>query len=225
MIIRQPSEDEPGQTIEAAWAELRAFPAEGRLLARVHQFTLQMGDARFETPGTEELSLTFDTFGRGSRSRSPSNYALAEIKPAIREHRKRLDQIEQAQTAQAAFAMLMGNFESLSPEAWQPLARSAASTQTQLHKFYTEPWRRWANGFSCLCFVLVGAPVAIRLRFSEFIASFFLCFLPILFVYYPLMAVSLKQAKNGAIPPQTIWLGNIVLALVGAWLLRKVIRY
>jgi lipopolysaccharide export system permease protein len=225
LIILQSSEDEPGLTIEAAWAELKAFPTQGRLLARVHQFTFQRGDVWFENPSTDEISLAFDTFGRGSHSRSPSNYALAEIKPAIVEQRKNLDHIEEAQTAQAAFAMLTGDFESLSPHAWQPLERSITSTQTLLNKFHTEPWRRWANGFSCLCFVLIGAPVAIRMRFSEFIASFFVCFLPILFVYYPLLAVSVKQAKNGAMPPQGVWLGNVVLALAGAWLLRKVIRY
>jgi lipopolysaccharide export system permease protein len=71
---------------------------------------------------------------------------------------------------------------------------------------------------------LIGAPVAIRLRYSEFIASFFVCFLPILVVYYPLMAVSVSNAKDGAMPPQAVWLGNVVLALAGVWLLRRVVR-
>jgi lipopolysaccharide export system permease protein len=90
---------------------------------------------------------------------------------------------------------------------------------------HTEPWRRWANGFSCLCFVLIGAPMAIRLRHAEFLAIFFACFLPILVVYYPLMAVSVDQAKDGVFPPPAVWLGNVVLAILGAWMLRRVIRY
>jgi lipopolysaccharide export system permease protein len=196
------------------------------LSVKVHNFTWQKaGQLSGEFPGTQELSLALDTFGHGSRSRSPSNYALAEIKPAIAEQRKTIEQIQQAQSAQAAFAMLTGDFDSLSPTAWQAHERSLSNAETQLHRFQTEPWRRWANGFSCLCFVLIGAPVAIRLRFSEFIASFFICFLPILVVYYPLIAVSVKQAKYGAMPPQAVWLGNFVLALAGVWLLRKVIRY
>ena len=82
-----------------------------------------------------------------------------------------------------------------------------------------------ANGFSCLCFVLIGAPMAIRLRHAEFLASFFACFLPILLVYYPLLMGAVGQAKDGAVPPPTVWLGNIVLALWGLWLMRRVIRY
>ena len=63
------------------------------------------------------------------------------------------------------------------------------------------------------------------MRYSEFIASFFICFLPILLVYYPLLAVSVDQAKDGVFPPQTVWMGNIVLAVAGIWLLRRVNRH
>jgi lipopolysaccharide export system permease protein len=72
---------------------------------------------------------------------------------------------------------------------------------------------------------LIGVPVSVWLRFSEFIASFFVCFLPILVVYYPLLAVSVDQAKDGAFPPQSVWLGNILLSLTGVWLMRRVNRY
>ncbi len=73
--------------------------------------------------------------------------------------------------------------------------------------------------------MLIGAPVAIWRKQSEFIASFFVCFLPILVAYYPLLAVSVKQAKDGSVPPPTVWIGNIVLALAGVWMLRRVKRY
>jgi lipopolysaccharide export system permease protein len=63
------------------------------------------------------------------------------------------------------------------------------------------------------------------MRFSEFIASFFICFLPILLVYYPLLAVSVDQAKDGVFPPQSVWVGNIVLAVAGLWMMRRVVRY
>jgi lipopolysaccharide export system permease protein len=88
-----------------------------------------------------------------------------------------------------------------------------------------EPARRWANGFSCLCFVLIGAPIAILLRSADFLTSFFLCFLPILGVYYPLLMVGINQAKLGVLPGSSVWTGNIILAICGAWLLRRVIRY
>jgi lipopolysaccharide export system permease protein len=225
MIVKQQSDHEDGLMITAAWAELDAFPEQSLLRLLVHRFDAKSGTAFGQSPTEQEFLIPFDASGRSARSRSPSNYALAEIKPAILEQHKKIEQIEQSKTAQTAFALLTGDFEALSKAAWEPQDRSLIAAENLLHRFHTEPWRRWANGFSCACFLLIGAPVAIWLRQSEFIASFFACFLPILVVYYPLMAVSVDEAKDGAVPPQAVWLGNVVLALAGVWLLRRVRRY
>jgi lipopolysaccharide export system permease protein len=225
MIVRQESEDEPALTITARWAELNAYPERGLLQLRVEDFYVDTGDGVFAyVPGSQEFPIMLNTIG-GSRSRSTSTYALAEIRPAIADREADIERISQAMSVQAAMALLTGDFDSVARTPWQALTRQKSAAQTQLYRLHTEPWRRWANGFSCLCFVLIGAPVAIWLRHSEFIASFFVCFLPILFVYYPLLAVSVGQAKDGAFPPQAVWLGNFVLALAGAWLLRRVVRY
>jgi lipopolysaccharide export system permease protein len=224
-IQRQRSEGDEGLSITAQWAELDAFPEQGHVRVLAHNLDGKIGTAFGEDPTSQEFFIQLDSSGRGNRTRSPSNYALAEIQPAIAEQRNKIAQIEQTKTAQAAFAMLTGDFELMSETAWQAHQRSLTSAQGLLHRFHTEPWRRWANGFSCFAFLLVGAPVAIWRRQSEFIASFFVCFLPILVVYYPLMAVSVDEAKDGSIPPQAVWIGNIVLALAGVWLLRRVKRY
>jgi lipopolysaccharide export system permease protein len=94
-----------------------------------------------------------------------------------------------------------------------------------LHRLRTEPWRRWSSGFSCLCFVLVGAPLAIRKRTSDLMTTFGLCFGPILLLYYPFFAYGLDRAKSGELPPYTVWVANLVLATLGLWLIKKVVRY
>ena len=67
--------------------------------------------------------------------------------------------------------------------------------------------------------------MAICLRNRDFLTSFFLCFLPILIVYYPLMIFGADQVKNGNLPTIFVWAGNAMLLLWGVWLLRRVIRY
>ena len=62
------------------------------------------------------------------------------------------------------------------------------------------------------------------LFFIDDYTTFFRCFCPILLIYYPFFAFGLDQAKAGEVPPYTVWAGNLVLALIGVWLLRKVIR-
>ena len=224
-LIIQGSPGRPAVTASAKEAELHLVPEEGKLIIRFHDLELD-GPVKWVNPETQEYVTTLEELtGNSTKNRSPSNYALAEIGPAIKEQEDTVARVEQANLAQAAFGMLTGDFDSLSTTSWKPNDKEIENAQTRLHRLHTEPWRRWANGFSCLCFVLVGIPVSIRLRYSEFIASFFICFLPILLVYYPLLAVSVDQAKDGAFPPQSVWIGNLVLAGAGIWMLRRVNRY
>lgn len=67
--------------------------------------------------------------------------------------------------------------------------------------------------------------MAIRMKNSDALTSFFLCFGPILLVYYPLLAFGLDRAKSGNINPYAVWLANLALVVWGMWLLRRVIRY
>jgi len=225
MFVEQPTDGSRGQLALAEEAELHAIPAEGKLIARLLNAEVE-SPVRIVYPDWFELPISLTAFtGGASRSLSPSNYALREIRPAILEERQRYDNIERSMAAEASFAMLTGDFDALSDQSWKVHGRELVRAEERLHRLHTEPWRRWANGFSCLCFVLIGAPMAIRLRHAEILAIFFACFLPILIVYYPLMVVSVGQAKDGVVPPPAVWMGNVVLAVWGVWLLRRVIRY
>jgi lipopolysaccharide export system permease protein len=224
-LILQAGDGKQATTVSADVAELTLKPDEGKLIATFHSFELQ-GPIHVNDPGTFEYVMSVeDVTGSSQKNRSPSNYALQEIAPAIKEQEQTIANIEQANVAQTAFGMLTGDFDSLSNLAWKPREKDMEAAKTRLYRLHTEPWRRWANGFSCLCFALIGIPVSVRMRFSEFIASFFICFLPILLVYYPLLAVSVDKAKDGVFPPYAVWLGNVVLAVAGTWMLRRVNRH
>lgn len=121
--------------------------------------------------------------------------------------------------------MMTGDFDRLSDEEWQRTQNRIYGEKYLRQRLSVEPYRRWSAGFSCLCFVMVGAPMAIWRQKGEFLASFFLCFLPILLVYYPLLMVSVDHAKAGDVPPIAVWLGNAVLALWGLAMMRKVIKH
>jgi lipopolysaccharide export system permease protein len=213
-------------TISADEAELRLLLDEGKFLVRFRNAEAELPNGSVHEPDEFEHAFPIEDLNpNNNKNRSPSNYALAEIKPAVAEQEQIIGRIAQANVAQAAFGMMTGDFDSLSNESWKARKKETDAAQTRLYRLHTEPWRRWANGFSCLCFVLIGAPVAAWMRQSEFIASFFICFLPILVLYYPLLAVSVDQAKDGVLPPYAVWAGNIMLSLVGVWLLRRVNRY
>lgn len=219
------SDGEPARTVSAEWAVLESSPSGEELVIKMHNIEVD-GPQKFADAQTVEQSFALEHFLSASRGRrSPSTYALAEITPAVHREETRLQNLADDLSAHATLAMLTGEMEQLSDAVWKPQQKKQASAEYTLNRLHTEPYRRWSSGFSCLAFVMVGVPVAVIFRKGEFLASFFMCFAPILIVYYPLLIVSVQEAKDGSIPPVSVWIGNLVLAVAGAYLMRRVVRY
>jgi lipopolysaccharide export system permease protein len=89
----------------------------------------------------------------------------------------------------------------------------------------TEMQMRPALSFGCLCFVLVGCPVGIWLSRSDYLSAFVTCFLPIVFLYYPLMLCGSNFAKEGKFTPVlTVWTANAIMVLIAAGLFRRLLK-
>lgn len=220
--------ENPGVTITADEAELHSNPAEGTLTIRFYNAMIEVGNGsgRITYPGTYEHVVELSDWSKvGGETGGPSNCPMGELPRAIQEQEQAIVAMQQEAAAGAALSMMTGDVEDLFHESRQRTRNKIAAAQRTLDRLRTEAPRRWANGASCFCFVFVGAPMAIRRRNGEFLTSFFLCFLPILLVYYPLLIGAVKQAKSGAWPPESVWLGNLMLLAWGWWLLTRVRRY
>jgi lipopolysaccharide export system permease protein len=212
-------------TVSAAEAEMRADSKTGTLTITCRNGTLHVGDVKAVFPDTIERVVPLDAVSRKETvSSSPSEIPLAEFPKARFDQIALLGQIEQLSAAKTAIGMFTGRLEQTTPAAVEGERQQSKQATTRLNRIIMEPWRRWANGFSCLCFVLVGAPMAIRMRNADFLTSFFLCFLPILVVYYPVFMLGISRVKAGVMPPPAVWMGNVLITLWGLWLLRRVVR-
>jgi lipopolysaccharide export system permease protein len=182
------------------------------------------GEADGILPGVEKILIPLSDASRKSLSGSPSHMALRKIPQAIATQRQLIRQLEQARVADAGLSLVTGDFRRLASVNWQPRQQLLEGAQSQLNRLRTEPWRRFAGGFSCLCFICVGAPLAVWLRNSDFMTSFFCCFAPILGVYFPLLYVALLRTKAGVFPPFSVWGGNVVCLIAGYWLMRRILK-
>jgi lipopolysaccharide export system permease protein len=211
-------------TITADEAELRSDLKNDVLMISCRNCILDI-DGNSGQMAYLEQEISLKDVRQKDASDSPSHLTMARLSEAREKAQAELADLKQQLAIQAAMQMLSGDFDGLTDTAWLTHGWKIGHLENYLCRVRTEPFRRCANGFSCLCFVLVGAPVAIRLRNSDFITSFFACFLPILVLYYPLLMFGIDRAKNGILPPHIVWLGNLILALIGVWQMRKVIRY
>jgi len=85
---------------------------------------------------------------------------------------------------------------------------------------------RPALSFGCLCFILVGCPVGIWFSRADYLSSFITCFLPIVFVYYPLMLCGTGMAKDGKfIAWPLVFAADAVIAISGIILFRRLLRH
>jgi lipopolysaccharide export system permease protein len=100
--------------------------------------------------------------------------------------------------------------------AFQEIAKIKAREQSTVE---VELYQRPALAVGCLCFVLLGCPVGIWFSKSDYLSAFVTCFLPTLFVYYPLLLCGTNLAKEGRVPPGVgMWAANVV-AGIGAWVM------
>jgi lipopolysaccharide export system permease protein len=165
-----------------------------------------------------------DDFDGKLRKRRASDLTWSEI-GEMRE--EMLNEIEK-KDAEIALLRLQGlapNPPAMLPKNIDFLRLSRQHTQGELRGLDTEVQMRPALALGCLCFVLVGCPVGIFFSKSDILSAFITCFLPIVFLYYPLLLCGINLAKNNNIPAAPIvWAANGVVVLLSLELFRRLLK-
>jgi lipopolysaccharide export LptBFGC system permease protein LptF len=95
----------------------------------------------------------------------------------------------------------------------------------ELFALNTELQMRPALSMGCLCFVLIGCPVGMWFSRGDYLSAFITCFLPIVFLYYPILLCGTNFAKSGAFDPLiSMWAANIMMGVVALVLFRRLLR-
>lgn len=93
--------------------------------------------------------------------------------------------------------------------------------QLRLNRLLGENQRRLANGFACLAFALIGIPVAAWRKTADSMSTFFVCFLPILLGYYPLLMVGETLVRSGYFQALSPWIADAIAATTGIGLIHR----
>lgn len=214
-------------TISAESARLSLNAKDDTLIIELHNYdssngdkwTLEMGDEVFVV----EVPL-FMAAKKNAANASASMIPLREIEPKKKELHSEQSKHQKELLSRCSMALASGRVAWLHDPASQTHRDFLNQAESKMQRLEAEPWRRWAQGFSCFCFAWLGIPLAIQRRSADYIATFGVCFLPILLLYYPLVAVGLDKSKSGDWHPASQWLANGVLLAVGAYFMRRVHR-
>jgi lipopolysaccharide export system permease protein len=225
------SGNDESTTIEAQSAQLKIdFEAQ--------ELTVTLSEVKLDVKGSISYSSDNQIFRHplsgimqlpsdGSKLR-PSDMRLVDIPRAIMECRGEILSNRKVLAFNYALAGMMGASDAWSSAEIVRLNENIEEKMRLIERLQVEPPRRWATGFSCICFMFIGAPFAIWLGqrgVSDGFSSFFACFIPILLLYYPLLMFGLQKAKHGSLPANSVWIANICIVIVGIWFMRKIHRF
>ena len=183
-----------------------------------------MGKIGMSFPGTERYSVPIVVPGPPRYHRdwvAMSNIPdlITELREQIADLQSKLRQLERLREANKALGVAESAVDTTK------ITDEIAEKRHLILRLQTEPYRRWANGFTCLCFALIGTPVAMLWRHVDVLTNFFVCFLPILAVYYPLLMLGEDLSTSGKLWPISFWTGNVILTIPAIWLLRWIVRH
>jgi lipopolysaccharide export system permease protein len=154
------------------------------------------------------------------------NCSIHELRQNLAAKETNLESHRRDRDLETALALATGEFDRLyAPELlqydidWQNNQEDIARIHTDIHK-------RFALSASCFFFAFLGAPFSVLQARRQVLTSFFMCFLPILILYYPIALLMMDQSKGGVVNPAwAMWTGNAVLTPIAIVVLRKVLKH
>ncbi|GIW97897.1 MAG: permease [Pirellulaceae bacterium] len=224
-ITTTPSDGSEPISISARAAKLIMDPDREVLRIELVDSVIESSKVSSVMPGPAEYEISLSrATKKGTSAGHPSEYPMRVIRRQVEREREKIVESRELLAVHSAFGLAIGRPDWLvDAESSQQLG-AIGGARALANRLQAEPARRWANGFSCFFFALVGIPLAIRMRSADHWTSFGTCFVPILLLYYPVFMLGADHAKNGTWPPVAMWMGNAVLAVVGLWLLRSIHR-
>ena len=195
------------------------------------QVELTLHDGYVETPTGD--TATFEQEKRTlplptptDTLKAPRNMTIEGIRREITDLVQQRDEFQEREMVGAVLSLTSGNFDQLTPGNLFIAEHKEAVRKERHNKLRTEIHGRIALSCSCVFFVLIGSPFAIAYGKRQFLTNFAICFVPIVFGYYPVVLLTMTLCREGIINPLWgMWIANAGLLATAAVVLRKVLRH
>lgn len=190
---------------------------------------LRLKESHVDAPGDVSMRLKDREFAfpltLGGNIK-PRHKSIQQIRQNIREIEEEIERTRERKAVDAAFTLAMGQYEKFETSEFQSYDSRISSDRVSTNKHRTELHNRFALSCSCFFFALVGGPFSIVQARRQFLTTFFLCFLPILLIYYPVVLLMMNLAKHGSVDPWwAMWTGNLILLAAASWVIGKAVRH
>ncbi|MCP4776944.1 MAG: YjgP/YjgQ family permease [Planctomycetaceae bacterium] len=221
-IVKQHDEDPKKRLhIEAEDARLKVIPAEGKIKITFTDPVIVHDGFKLSTPGEDILEFQIPNNDQGGRFENPDHLYMSQIRDNKIKQVAFIKELEKSNANIAAQQLLTGDLLGLTNVAWETRAKELEEANHRLSRLNLVTPRRWASGFACLAFAVIGIPIALKMKTVNYTSAFGMCFFPILVVYYPIFETTLNACKEGTLHPYGVWTSNLLAIGLGAFLLYR----
>jgi lipopolysaccharide export system permease protein len=227
VVLKRRSEHNPQVYDLVAFApeaDLRVHLAKRLLLVHMRNGVgiSEGSEGRIEDGQTFEVPLP-DDLDKKKNDRRPRDMTWQEILDRRQEMQAKIDEL--TSEVRLGTSQMAPQDETDLPQEYKDLLSRAQFFQLQVTVLDVELQMRPALSVGCLCFILVGCPVGIWFSRSDYLSSFITCFLPIVFLYYPLMLCGIGMAKEGRLHlVPLVWGADALVGVVGLVLFGRLLK-
>jgi lipopolysaccharide export system permease protein len=153
-------------------------------------------------------------------------YTNKEIIVELFANRLKLKMERRRQAIRVGLGFASGQIDRIDWGEVQQAFLQQSAWKSRCDELETEQQLRFSMALGSLLFVILGAPVGILFAKRDFLSAFMTCFMPIILLYYPLMLFGINTSKEGLMPPVvSLWIGNVLLAVLAGFALPPVMRH
>ena len=210
-------------------ARLRVDVEQGKLYLEPDRFVFDGKNSQGITQQTTPIAVDLPEYLAGKEIKTrPMALTWDELGPRLADLRGEIERI----AGKRERSREEGERHALDPELRKAYAAQDRNYQSQGEAVYRqirnvegEYWMRPALAVGCLVFALIGCPVGIWANRADYLSTFVICFLPTVFVYYPLLLFGSNTGKEGKLPLGLgCFLANLVVGLAGLVLTARLLR-
>ncbi|HTU20675.1 MAG TPA: LptF/LptG family permease [Gemmataceae bacterium] len=206
-------------------AELQVLPSKGQVEIQVRHCVVWGENEASGVLRNEPIYVDLPKdFGKQTQRR-PRDLTWQEILEKRIEFQKKIEGIQSNIAIATSRLMLIAPPDKNLPRYLQSCNNQINQTQQEIVALNVELQMRPALSLGCLFFILVGCPVGIWFSRSDYLSAFITCFLPIVFVYYPLMLCGTGMAKEGRLNMvPLVWGADAIVGLIGLILFWRLLK-
>lgn len=191
---------------------------------------LHLVQAQMKTSSAGGIALKDDTFEfpllMDDKKPNPRFMSIHENRTRLGAVTAGLEERKMERDVETALALAVGDFDHLAHPDLHQYELDLVSNKVMMARCNTAIHDRFARSMSCFFFALLGGPFAILHAKKQFLTCFFICFVPILLIYYPVALLMINLSKSSIVSPVwAMWVGNVVLFVIAMFILRKVLKH